>query len=355
MEGVRVYCANSLGRNSPRLPGVEKGSGPRKVKALQQKWLAFRLYLVRISINLAISSLPLVIANFLHELSVIIFSYPEASRFASGVVHAFGRVGAVAAMSMFTTFSVRDIWLIRHRERDETSESVRDLLLLRMLALVRVMFYLVLPGALLDAVFQEVRDTVLGTAFNLTMFTGASLVSFWTVERQFRRHFGSQSTSHLSSEEAPEARIKMRGTPRVFIGHGHNSAWRELKDFLEDRLGLLTEEFNRVSVAGIPTAVRLAEMLAASSMAFLIFTAEDDHVDGRIHARLNVVHEAGLFQGRHGFNRAIVLLEEGCGTFSNLDGLTYIGFPKDRISAAFEEIRRVVEREGLIPDAKTTA
>jgi predicted nucleotide-binding protein len=63
---------------------------------------------------------------------------------------------------------------------------------------------------------------------------------------------------------------------------------------------------------------------------------------------MNVVHEAGLFQGRLGFTKAIVLLEEGCEEFSNIEGLGQIHFPKDNIKAAFEEIRRVLEREGLI-------
>ena len=57
---------------------------------------------------------------------------------------------------------------------------------------------------------------------------------------------------------------------------------------------------------------------------------------------LNVVHEAGLFQGRLGFQKAIILLEEGCEDFSNIDGLGRIGFPKGTISAKFEEIRAVL-------------
>jgi predicted nucleotide-binding protein len=36
---------------------------------------------------------------------------------------------------------------------------------------------------------------------------------------------------------------------------------------------------------------------------------------------MNVVHEAGLFQGRLGFTRAIIMLEEGCEEFSNIEGL----------------------------------
>jgi predicted nucleotide-binding protein len=62
---------------------------------------------------------------------------------------------------------------------------------------------------------------------------------------------------------------------------------------------------------------------------------------------MNVIHEAGLFQGRLGFTKAIVVLEEGCAEFSNIQGLGQIRFPAGRISAAFEDIRQVLEREGL--------
>jgi predicted nucleotide-binding protein len=78
-------------------------------------------------------------------------------------------------------------------------------------------------------------------------------------------------------------------------------------------------------------------------------TGDDEHPDGKQHARENVVHEAGLFQGRLGFRGAIILLEGGCEEFSNIEGITQIRFPKGKISAKFEEIRRTLEREGLLP------
>lgn len=135
---------------------------------------------------------------------------------------------------------------------------------------------------------------------------------------------------------------------RIFLGHGRSPAWREVKDFLQERLCLATEEFNRESVPGIATTERLQRMLDASTFAFLIMTAEDEHADQTRHARANVIHEIGLFQGRLGNRRAIILLEDGCEQFSNVHGLSHIPFPPRRIGAAFEEIRRVLEREGLI-------
>lgn len=103
-------------------------------------------------------------------------------------------------------------------------------------------------------------------------------------------------------------------------------------------------------VAGVTNIARLSQMLNEAAIAFLIMTAEDEQVDGKQHARQNVIHEAGLFQGRLGFERAIILLEEGCEEFSNVQGLGLIHFPKGNMSAISEDIRRVLEREGLVDE-----
>jgi Predicted nucleotide-binding protein containing TIR-like domain len=137
-------------------------------------------------------------------------------------------------------------------------------------------------------------------------------------------------------------------TRKVFIGHGRSAVWLELKIFLQERLGLTVVEFNSTSPAGVATLERLKEMLDAVNFAFLILTGEDEQADGRLNPRLNVAHEAGLFQGKLGFTKAIVLLEDGCQDFSNVHGLGEIRFPKGKISAEFEEVRRVLEREKLV-------
>jgi predicted nucleotide-binding protein len=158
-----------------------------------------------------------------------------------------------------------------------------------------------------------------------------------------------------AAEQLPAKRSSSRNSfPRkrkpatVFIGHGRSPIWRILKDYLSERLNLGWEEFNREPVAGIATTERLKSMLDRADFAFLVMTGEDEQPDGTLRARENVVHEAGLFQGRLGFARAIILAEDGCRTFSNLAGLTYIQFPKGNIQSCFEEIRRVLERERLI-------
>lgn len=153
--------------------------------------------------------------------------------------------------------------------------------------------------------------------------------------------------SHLENLEKKNVSEERIGT-NIFIGHGRSLYWRELKDFTSDRLNLPWDEFNRVPVAGVTNITRLAQMLDQACIAFLIMTAEDEQADGNHHARMNVIHEVGLFQGRLGFERAIVLLEEGCEEFSNIQGLGQIRFPKGNISAIFEDVRQVLEREGIV-------
>lgn len=155
-------------------------------------------------------------------------------------------------------------------------------------------------------------------------------------------------TATLARLRASSTASQTASGDKVFIGHGRSPLWRELKDFLADRLSLPWEEFNRVPVAGVSNKERLSAMLDGSCFAFLILTAEDQRADGVFQPRQNVVHEAGLFQGRLGFERAIIVLEEGCEEFSNVEGLGQIRFPKGKIAACFEEVRAVLEREGIV-------
>jgi hypothetical protein len=158
------------------------------------------------------------------------------------------------------------------------------------------------------------------------------------VESTLETDRGSTNVSNLS----------LAVLPKVFIGHGRSTLWKDLKELISNRLKLPYDEFNREPTAGRSTKERLEEMLSHASFALLVMTAEDEHLDGSLHARDNVIHEVGLFQGRLGFSKAIVLMEEGCEEFSNIRGLTQIRFPKGNIMAVSEEIRRVLEREGIL-------
>jgi predicted nucleotide-binding protein len=86
-------------------------------------------------------------------------------------------------------------------------------------------------------------------------------------------------------------------------------------------------------------------MLDRSSFAVLVLTGEDIHADGELHARENVIHELGLFQGRIGFTRAIALLEEGTREFSNILGINQLRFRQGSIRETFGDVLATIRRE----------
>lgn len=134
----------------------------------------------------------------------------------------------------------------------------------------------------------------------------------------------------------------------VFIGHGRSSIWARLQIFIEKELHLKTVNYESESRVGDSIVPILEKMLSEASFAILILTAEDETTVGSKRARQNVIHEAGLFQGRLGFKKAILLRQEGTEEFTNIAGLQYISFSADRIDQTFYELRRVLKREGLI-------
>lgn len=169
-----------------------------------------------------------------------------------------------------------------------------------------------------------------------------------SVHNELRRRIKQVQRIIENLEAVPRVSENPLGGNRIFIGHGRSILWRELKDFLAERLGLPWDEFNREPAAGYSTTERLETMLSQAAFAFIVMTAEEEHANSTVHARPNVIHEAGLFQGRLGFQKAIVLLEEGCSEFSNISGLSQIRFPPGDIRARFEDCRQVLERENLL-------
>ena len=134
-------------------------------------------------------------------------------------------------------------------------------------------------------------------------------------------------------------------SPRIFIGHGCSVQWRLLKDHLADLHGYRVEAFETGARAGHTVRDVLEDMLNKSAFALLVLTAEDEQGDGTLRARQNVVHEAGLFQGRLGFSRAILLIEDGCEPFSNVDGIQQIRFSSQNIKETFGDVLATLRRE----------
>jgi predicted nucleotide-binding protein len=132
---------------------------------------------------------------------------------------------------------------------------------------------------------------------------------------------------------------------KVYIGHGRSLQWRDLKDHLQDKQGFKVIAYETGARAGFTIVELLEGMANEASIAFMVHTGEDIDKDGTARARENVIHETGLFQGTLGFKRAIVLLEEGCNEFTNLQGLQQIRFSKGNIKETFGDVMAIVFRE----------
>jgi predicted nucleotide-binding protein len=184
-------------------------------------------------------------------------------------------------------------------------------------------------GVLLDFTFH---------GRNTTIHVGASQrVDIEAVFEVFEKNSETSKLPLLPSP--PPAR------PVVFIGHGRSLAWRDLKDHLHDKHGIQIEAYESGARAGHTIRDILEDMASKSSFAILVLTGEDEQSDGSLRARQNVIHEAGIFQGRLGFARAILLLEEGVEEFSNVRGVQYIRFTKSSIKETFGEVLATLRRE----------
>lgn len=153
------------------------------------------------------------------------------------------------------------------------------------------------------------------------------------------------SSSKLPDTNKPVLSESTIVVPKIFIGHGRSPLWRELKDHLTDKHGYEIVAYEVGARAGHTIRDILEDMLTRSSLAFLVLTGEDKDDSGNLHARENVIHETGLFQGRLGFSRAIVLLETGTTEFSNIHGIDQLRFSARNIKEIFGDVVAIIKRE----------
>ncbi len=167
----------------------------------------------------------------------------------------------------------------------------------------------------------------------------------------------SEELSSLSDEEfdklKPSSLSKQKQkskskTQKVFIGHGRSKLWARLQVFLKDELHIDTISYESESRVGESIVPLLEKMLDQATFAVLVLTAEDQSGEGSKRARQNVVHEAGLFQGRLGFDKAILLVQRGLEGFTNIDGLQYIPFSDENIEETFYQLQRSMKQKGMI-------
>lgn len=144
---------------------------------------------------------------------------------------------------------------------------------------------------------------------------------------------------------AEELKPTKQPQPKIFIGHGRSPQWKDLKDHLHEKHGYEVVAYEIGVRTGFSIDEILRQMLDDSSFAVLVMTGEDVADDGSLRPRLNVVHETGLFQGKLGFKRAIVVLESGTADFSNIQGIDQLRYTAGAIKETFGDVVAAIRRE----------
>lgn len=208
----------------------------------------------------------------------------------------------------------------------------------------------------LEELFSEMRKP-----YDLAFFSvsaGVLAATRWTtnpdIEVQITSSFGStevsisapsratvQKYTDMFADAAPTFETPIPEPeperPRIFIGHGGAPDWQETEQWLR-RLGFEVNAYETLPHTGRTIERVLERALGWANFALLIMTAEDELADQSMQARQNVVHELGLFQGRLGWEQAIVMLEDGVTEFSNIAGTNQFRYPTGLISAKHGDI-----------------
>jgi len=124
----------------------------------------------------------------------------------------------------------------------------------------------------------------------------------------------------------------------IALGHGGSEDWRELHYALTSKHGFVLREFDSEPTAGRLIRDVVAGLAARSTAAIVVLTQAFTLEGGGYLPRMNVVHEVGYFQAKLGWDRVIVLIEEGIEPPSNLQGTLHIRFASGQISSTVGDV-----------------
>lgn len=148
-----------------------------------------------------------------------------------------------------------------------------------------------------------------------------------------------------ADEEGAE-RLNKKGV--VFVAHGRSPLYIQVYHYLKDELDLEPIAFETEDHTSEQISEVLNQYLDCATAAVIVMTGEEKTLDNRTLARQNVIHEAGLFQAKLGFDRVVLLKEEGVENFSNTQGIVYIPFNPLDVSGCFYRLRRFLARHHLV-------
>jgi len=133
-----------------------------------------------------------------------------------------------------------------------------------------------------------------------------------------------------------------KGISKIFLGHGHNQVWVQIEKYIKE-LGYNVESFETQKYNSPRIFDKLIKLLNECNVAVMVMSGDDSNSNGTIHARQNVVHEIGLFQGRYGLERVIMFRQSNVEVFSNIGGFLTISYENEPNKENFEELKNILD------------
>lgn len=201
--------------------------------------------------------------------------------------------------------------------------------------------------SMVDESSESYIDHIIGNS-RFYVRTYSSYMFRSSVSVKFPERFNIESVFNIFEKNIEKCKIVDEAKIEeltLFIGHGKNKQWRDLKDHLTEKHGFKVICYEIVVNTGETIKDTLETMLYECNFALLVFTGEDFDIKGIPHARENVIHELGLFQGRLGFDNAMILLEEDVKEFTNIVGINQLRFSKGKINEIFGDIVSILNKK----------
>ena len=135
--------------------------------------------------------------------------------------------------------------------------------------------------------------------------------------------------------------------PVTFIDHGTNPIWTRVEKHLREDLMIECKTFLDSSYSSEQMVYSLSDFLDTCNFCVVILTKEDEQKGASEIIYQNIIHKIGLFQGRLGFNKTVLLKQDGIKFDTNFAGLQHITFSGSKIEQAFYELDKMLKREKI--------
>jgi patatin-related protein len=137
--------------------------------------------------------------------------------------------------------------------------------------------------------------------------------------------------------------LRRKPKTRIFLGHDDDTlaaVWRPLGAWLDGQPNLTVESCDLRATGRAAQRVRAAA-LSRCRFALFVVTGNDPEVHHLFHWNV------GLFQGRLGMEKTIVVREEGCRAFNEANAGQVLAFAAPNVAGVNDDIRRALDRQGI--------